>query len=123
MGHSNSLNLQTITSIVLISGFLFFFPRRLEYSYLFSTGRYGGRGCFLKYSKILSETQVFWFDPKFNAVLKWHNNLVLANTGLNFTPSLYLILSIGQQIHQNTGIFFYPDCLLCYFKTVLQYLI
>ena len=68
MGHSNSLNLPTITSIVLISGF--FFPRRLEYSYLFSTGRYGGRGCFLKYSKILSETQVFWFDPNFNAVLK-----------------------------------------------------
>lgn len=84
MGHSNSLNLQTSTSVVLISGFFIFFPRRLEYIYLFSTGRYGGGAVFLKDLKILSETRVFRFDPKFNAVLKWHNNVVLANTGLNF---------------------------------------
>ena len=59
MGHSNSLNLQTITSIVLISGFLFFFPRRLEYSYLFSTGRYGGGAVFWNIRKYFQKLKCF----------------------------------------------------------------
>lgn len=120
MGHSNSLDLQTITSIVFIS---VFFSSQARVQLFIFYWQIWGRGCFLKYSQILSETQVFWFDPKFNAVLKWHNNLVLANTGLNFTPSLYLILSIGNKFIKILAFFFYPDCLLCYFKTVLQYLI
>lgn len=64
MGHSDSLNLQTITSMVLISGFLFFFFLAGSSTVIyFLLVDMGGGAVFLKDLKILSETRVFRFDP------------------------------------------------------------